>query len=304
MKSGTYDAERVDAIFEKKFSLMAMAKARGRKRIPKPPRPTSNKPLQLAYLKDLRTMLKYLFALTKEIVIPRVSDILATAQNMRPDRKDDYSDDIDALKETLKRAFYRTYTDDKIAEMALNAASRTEAKNAKYLQSLSMKIAGVNIAQAEPWMRPVMRGFVKENVGLIKKTADAQIDRIEGIVMRGVQQGWRHEEIAQELIDSESVAENRAALIARDQTNKFSAELTENRFKEAGIEEYTWMTAGDNRVRDEHAEMEGHTFNWTDDEATDGSGVSKPDGFNPGEDFNCRCQAIPVMSSAGIEGVE
>ena len=133
MKSGTYDAERVDAIFEKKFSLMAMAKARGRKRIPKPPRPTSNKPLQLAYLKDLRTMLKYLFALTKEIVIPRVSDILATAQNMRPDRKDDYSDDIDALKETLKRAFYRTYTDDKIAEMALNAASRTEAKNAKYL---------------------------------------------------------------------------------------------------------------------------------------------------------------------------
>jgi SPP1 gp7 family putative phage head morphogenesis protein len=44
---------------------------------------------------------------------------------------------------------------------------------------------------------------------------------------------------------------------------------------------YIWRTVGDKKVRPEHATLEGVIRSWDDD-------------FHPGDDFNCRCWAVPV----------
>lgn len=46
---------------------------------------------------------------------------------------------------------------------------------------------------------------------------------------------------------------------------------------------YTWYSRGDNKVRSSHAERHGQVFNWK----------NPPNGGHPGEDYNCRCLAIP-----------
>lgn len=47
---------------------------------------------------------------------------------------------------------------------------------------------------------------------------------------------------------------------------------------------YIWITQGDERVRTSHAERDGGIFD----------AANPPEGGNPGDDYNCRCQAVPV----------
>ena len=47
---------------------------------------------------------------------------------------------------------------------------------------------------------------------------------------------------------------------------------------------YIWITQGDERVRASHAERDGGIFD----------AANPPEGGNPGDDYNCRCQAVPL----------
>lgn len=47
---------------------------------------------------------------------------------------------------------------------------------------------------------------------------------------------------------------------------------------------YIWITQGDERVRTSHAERDGGIFD----------AANPPEGGNPGDDYNCRCKAVPL----------
>ena len=64
--------------------------------------------------------------------------------------------------------------------------------------------------------------------------------------------------------------------------------INEIRQRDLGIEQYTWETVGDDRVRAGHAAINGRVFRWD------------ADGERPGEAPNCRCSARPVPPDAGI----
>lgn len=87
------------------------------------------------------------------------------------------------------------------------------------------------------------------------------------------------------LVDRGNVSASRAELIARDQTLKLNAKINETHQTSAGVTSYVWSTSGDERVREEHAALAGETFNWS----------SPPEPGHPGEDYQCRCVALPVM---------
>ena len=90
----------------------------------------------------------------------------------------------------------------------------------------------------------------------------------------------------------------RAALIARDQVTSLNAELTRIRQQQVGIEQYTWSTVKDERVRKSHRALEGTTQRWDKPPIVDGEPA------HPGQPINCRCQAIPdvdaVLREAGL----
>lgn len=56
--------------------------------------------------------------------------------------------------------------------------------------------------------------------------------------------------------------------------------LTKDRSLEEGFEAYIWKTQGDDKVRGEHAQLDGKVMVWGE-------------GKEPGEDFGCRCEAEP-----------
>ena len=57
--------------------------------------------------------------------------------------------------------------------------------------------------------------------------------------------------------------------------------------KQAGItDQYIWRTRCDERVRPSHRINDGRIFSWSDPPATG----------HPGDDYNCRCEAVPFVA--------
>lgn len=124
-----------------------------------------------------------------------------------------------------------------------------------------------------------------QNLAYLEKAGRAYADDVRDIFEDPATFGQSVEEIAARLLDRGGVSESRARLIARDQTLKLNGAITQTRQENAGIARYTWSTSLDERVREEHAALEGQEFEWT----------SPPAVGHPGEDFQCRCVAIPII---------
>lgn len=138
-----------------------------------------------------------------------------------------------------------------------------------------------------------VEAFSLTTTGLITKLTDEMYGQVRERILDGYRAGKRSTAIKKELLSmGKSLppgpfkkASTRATLIARDQVEKLNSEITRLRQTDAGVEKYVWRTAGDNRVRDEHAAREGEIFQWK----------SPPPDGHPGEAINCRCFAEPVL---------
>lgn len=142
-----------------------------------------------------------------------------------------------------------------------------------------------------PSIEGVMGQWIRQNIELITSIATTQLDQVQEVVTEAATSGMRVETLQKRILERFSVSRSRAELIARDQVLKANANLTQTRHREAGIIQYVWSTSRDERVRDRHTDLEGRTFFWADPPVTNDAG----DMNHPGEDYQCRCVAIPVI---------
>lgn len=158
------------------------------------------------------------------------------------------------------------------AEVATNLKNQTGVDLAGYLRS------SPNIAEKVETMTAA-------NVQLIKSIHSQYLDKVQNAVTQALVSGTLNKDLSAQIKAIGQTTEKRAAFIARDQSSKLNAALTQARHEDLGITKYMWSTAGDERVRDSHAELDGQVFSY-----------DKPPAVgNPGHDFNCRCVAIPVF---------
>lgn len=71
----------------------------------------------------------------------------------------------------------------------------------------------------------------------------------------------------------------------RDVLRAFTGVINERMQRGLGIEHYVWLSAADDRVRPGHAQRHGKVYAWDE----------PPEGEQPGQAFNCRCYARPVI---------
>ncbi len=87
---------------------------------------------------------------------------------------------------------------------------------------------------------------------------------------------------------------------AVDEVGELDHEWTETEQTEAGVDEYIWWAVMDSRTRDSHRFFHGKKFKW--DTPPEAWYMTKSRGkvytgkyFHPGEDYGCRCRAIPIF---------
>ena len=137
---------------------------------------------------------------------------------------------------------------------------------------------------------------IQNNVALIQSIPSKLREQMEAVIREsvskeGFNQGqlseFLHQEINEGLKGRFLVAENRAKLIARDQTNKTIAAMSEARNRQIGITDYIWIGVDDERERPSHVANNGRRFSYD----------NPPETGNPGESYNCRCTAAPIVES-------
>jgi SPP1 gp7 family putative phage head morphogenesis protein len=137
--------------------------------------------------------------------------------------------------------------------------------------------------------------WANENAKLITNIPQKAIDQIREDSIEALTSGTTVDDLKAIIHERIDVADSRAELIARDQVAKLNADLNRERQTDVGVEQYIWRTVGDERVRDSHVDCDGETFSWDND--TSLNGVPKPDGNDPGQDYQCRCWAEPILPS-------
>ena len=243
--------------------------------------------IRLQYVQFMRrVVLARLKELTKEKLLPKLKKIagrVASETNIIEDSSlEDLSEIIDDMWDTVSKQFGTVKFRDLVFDIGRAAASFQAKEMNKYFAP----VVGVDVVGGEDWLRPEISKFTAENVALIKSVPSQYFTQLETTLAKGISDGLRPEALAKIVEERFGVAESKALLIARDQVGKFYGDLERIRQADLGVTKYTWQTANDSRVRDEHAARQGESFEWND----------PPVDGHPGEAINCRCYAEPDLS--------
>jgi uncharacterized protein with gpF-like domain len=142
-----------------------------------------------------------------------------------------------------------------------------------------------------PAARDIIDAAVAENVSLIRSIPQEYLTQVEGAVMRSVRQGRDLGPLAKELRSQYGVTKRRAALIARDQNNKATADMTRARQVEKGYKAI-WRHSHAGKVpRRTHVANDGKTYDPV-------KGWYDPDEKKliwPGTLINCRCFSQTII---------
>lgn len=208
--------------------------------------------------------------------------------------RDENPDWINRIVGDLQKSFrLPVYYAESLASIA--AKKNSADVDAAFIGSIK-NLIGIDVSalMAPHALAGMMEKATAANVYLIKSIPQEYFGRLQEAISANWQSGMRPESLIETVMRVGDVTESRAQLIARDQTSKMNSAFTQVRQLSVGINSYIWQTAGDERVREEHAALDGQQFRWDE----------PPDEGNPGEAVACRCVALPVIDQTDEEGFD
>lgn len=272
-----------------KATLRRKAPASRRQKTLRPVHPNAG--IEAAYRKQLtgavdemhRSIMRFVVASYRKQE-PRITVL---AQDERP---------ADVLRRTIKelsRRWLRKF-DNMADRLADHFAQSIERRSGDALRKI-LKDGGWTVEfQLTPAMRDIMAASIQENVALIKSIPRQYLDQVEGIVMRGVQVGRDIGQISKDLEQRLGVTKRRAALIARDQSEKTTSAFVRARHLELGITEAIWVHSGGGKhPRPSHLKAGRERVKY--DVAKGWLDPDEGKHIHPGELINCRCVSKPVV---------
>lgn len=279
---------RKDQLNQGVLNAIRARRGKSKRRLKVPSKWLHPRLLEATYKKDLVRVVKPLFDQIRDNIMPMLSSFISEhAVNVKTDA---WPDQIERLIDSLR------ITINKNADIAMTHAfdigQNVSMFNREQWRKVTKSVIGVELLQSEPWLDSHLRSFAFNNAALIKNAQEQTVTRVSDVVRTGVLSGRRHTEIAKDLYGEIDKTKKHVRFIARDQVSKLNGELSGLRQQSVGIEEYTWKTALDERVRDNHRSKEGKRFKWSEPPTDTG---------HPGYDYQCRCYAEPVFDAVAEE---
>lgn len=229
------------------------------------------------------------------------ANLMPTVRNLAPEYQRDSALVMDSWVDVLTnalRALRIRWSSPQFQALTNDVARRfvTSANNSN--RRRTERDMGIDIFSDSTEISEYVQLSIANNVQLITSIPDQYLTQVESIVMTNVRGGGRPSSIAKSLQQQLGVTERRAKMIARDQTSKVNGDLNRMRQQDVGFEYFKWSTSHDERVRDRHEDI-------SEKRTAYGVGVYRWD--NPplsdrgtpiicGQDFQCRCIAIPVSN--------
>jgi SPP1 gp7 family putative phage head morphogenesis protein len=253
-------------------------------------KPRQRKTLEKTYFKSIQSLILSAKKIIDRLLLPKIAQLVNSNEKGKPSidsmrHIDSWDDDLDNIMRQVRVEYQKVIGTGISERIARDQATKINKLNKEDFNKSFEGVFGIIPITTETWQRDQIKKFTRDNVKLIKSIPEQYFNQVESVVSNMIQQGKMTEYIQKEIYNRYAVSESRAALIARDQTNKFNGALTELRQREVGIKQYQWSTSLDERVRPEHEERHNDIFSW-DKPPSDG---------HPGQAINCRCEALAVI---------
>lgn len=143
-------------------------------------------------------------------------------------------------------------------------------------------------------MKETLKQDYTQNMKLyIKDWTETHIKKLRRDVQDNAMQGYRADQLMDLLETRFGTTKAKAEFLAKQETSLFMSKFRRERFTDAGLNYYRWSTSKDRRVRPDHQKLDGKIFIFGSPPIVDSSTGRRAE---PGEDFGCRCIAIPVTS--------
>lgn len=158
-------------------------------------------------------------------------------------------------------------------EVATRTERRAQQEVARLVPRLTLRsqIPGGDLGIVLKWRR--------DNVDLVRSLFQRQTTQLEYVLNNN--EFLRVEDLADRIQQVLGVTEDKADLLARDQTLRLSSQVTIAKQQAAGVSKFIWSTSGDERVRESHEELDGQTFSFDDPPVVDGEAIL------PGQAYGC-----------------
>lgn len=189
----------------------------------------------------------------------------------------------DALPPIFKTGFVDLLQESDLGTFVAGLGDSITGRAVTYMRDV------VRVRATVPGKEHMIEELRRTNLSLIRDVGSDQVAKLEALFSNAGNMGVRSEDLTVSIREILDVGQSRADLIARDQMLKFNASVQQVAQRSAGATEYIWSTSGDERVRPEHAALDGTRQSWDDPPLVDGERL------NPGEAVQCRCGAVPVI---------
>lgn len=188
----------------------------------------------------------------------------------------------------------------KVSEMFESAIFKVQSDFEKSVRSITVapQLTPVQKKQiADEWQTNLEK-YIKDFTG-------EEIIKLRANLQKSALAGNRYQAAQSVIQKSYDVSADKARFLARQETSLLMAKYKQVRYQEVGINEYLWKcVAGtaNHPVRPMHRELNDKSwakrnknpeiFNFSNPPVTNPEGNRN----NPGEDYNCRCVSIPIVS--------
>lgn len=228
------------------------------------------------------------------------------------DSRFDDSQDLDAKLRLLLQDV-ATALEKRIAEYGLDQKVEQIAQMAKNVSIREWKRAvkdtlGIDLLDdyyKGEFFEEAIRRWIAENVLLIKSIPSETLGNMREIILGSYLKGSSIRDIQKAIQETYNVSKRKAQLLARDQVATLNAQLTKAQQTDAGCKKYRWSDSRDGRVRGCHKALNGKVFSWDNPPEmwyeTKQGRVYTGRRCHPGEDYCCRCVAIPVFDPESID---
>jgi SPP1 gp7 family putative phage head morphogenesis protein len=191
-------------------------------------------------------------------------------------------------------------------ELAFNMVRTVAAQNYKTWREAaraSGRSAEIyRLLNAEFGHNPKLQAIVSSNAELIRSIPKRNAETISKQAARYAIEGRRADALLKEYQDDlDTLPGYQARTIARTEIAKTQSAITQIRAQELGVDWFVWESSQDQRTRESHKHMQGVICRYSDLPSPEALNGEKEIGrYGPGEIFNCRCFAAPIVDESQV----
>lgn len=136
------------------------------------------------------------------------------------------------------------------------------------------------------------REYKDRTIDYTENFAQEIVDRLRVDMRELILSGAPREYMRKAVKHNLGISAARCKFIARQETALLTTMFKKELYQKNGMGKYKWRTNHDHKVRKTHHDLDGKTLDWNDPPTVDYKTGRKA---HPGLDFNCRCQALPII---------